>query len=311
MAIIITKMTELSIGPVLFNWDQKTMEEFYSKVAQEPAIDKVYVGDVICSKRPSFKNSFWKNIIKNLQNSGKKIIFSTLAVVTSESEINSVKEFIENNPDIEIEANDISIFDFASVYSTGQLLNIYNEESLNFLENKGVKEVFLPIEMSFASIKSMAKVAKAKLAVQVFGRMPLALSVRCYHARAYNLNKANCNFVCGNDKNGLDVASLDGNAIFSVNGIQTLSCNYYNLINELDDLIVAGVSNFRLSPHINIDMIAISKIFKNRLGGNISLKEANEKIREVSGGRPDLQDSQDKASFSNGFFYGSPGMAFQ
>lgn len=292
---------KLSMGPVLFYWNQEKMEEFYQRVAKEPSIDDVYIGDIVCSKRASFKFLFWERIIKNLKDSGKKVIFSTPAILTNENEISSIKKIIENNPDLAIEANDMSIFGFAKPYATGQLLNIYNEAAMQFLESKGVQEATLPVEISLDSLESMAKATKIKLGVQVFGRMPLALSVRCYHARANNLNKANCNFVCGDDPDGLTVSNLENVNLFTINGIQTLSYNYCNLIKELTALRKIGINNFRLSPQNNVDMIAVSRIFKDRLEENISPEEASSKINLLSDG----------ISFSNGFLYGESGMNFK
>lgn len=291
---------KLSMGPVLFNWDQEKMEKFYQKVASDPSIDDVYFGDVVCFKRASAKFSFWENVLKNLRNSGKKIIFSTPSIITNEVEINSVKKIVEENPDLEIEANDISVFEFAKPYATGQLLNVYNESALQFLESKGVQEATMPVEIALESLEAMAKSTKIKLGVQVFGRMPLALSVRCYHARANNLNKVNCNFVCGEDADGLVASNLEGANLFAINGTQTLSYTYCNLIKELGSLRKIGVNNFRLSPHSEVDMTLISRIFKDRLDEKISAAEANSKIISASSG----------VSFANGFLRSKPGMSF-
>ncbi|OFW81079.1 MAG: hypothetical protein A2887_01055 [Alphaproteobacteria bacterium RIFCSPLOWO2_01_FULL_40_26] len=291
---------KLSMGPVLFNWDQEKMEKFYQRVANESVIDDVYIGDVICSKRASWKFPFWQNILEDLKISGKRVIFSTPSIITNENEINSIKKIIIENPDLEIEANDISIFEFAKPCATGQLLNIYNESALQFLESKGVKEATMPIEIPLESLEAMVKATKIKLGVQVFGRMPLALSVRCYHARAHNLNKVNCNFVCGEDADGLIASNLENVNLFAINGTQTLSYNYCNLINELGSLRKIGVNNFRLSPHSEVDMITISKIFKDCLDEKISVAEANSKIALASKG----------ISFSSGFLHGKPGMSF-
>jgi len=74
------------------------------------------------------------------------------------------------------------------------------------------------------------------------GRMSLALSARCYHARAYGRARDSCQFVCKNDPDGLQLRTIDGRSFLS-------SHDYLNLIQELPDLQASGVSRFRLSPH--------------------------------------------------------------
>ena len=51
-----------------------------------------------------------------------------------------------------------------------------------------------------------------QLATEVFafGKVPLAMSARCYHARAHKLTKDNCRFVCEKDPDGMPVKTLDG-----------------------------------------------------------------------------------------------------
>ncbi len=76
--------------------------------------------------------------------------------------------------------------------------------------------------------------------VQVFGRAPLAVSARCYHARAHGRTKDNCQFVCEEDPDGMPLATRDGQAILRVNGIQTQSESYIELLAELPDLAADG-----------------------------------------------------------------------
>jgi collagenase-like PrtC family protease len=133
----------------------------------------------------------------------------------------------------------------------------------------------------------------------VFGRTPLALSVRCYHARVNKLHKDNCRFVCKQDPDGMKVNTLTGEPVFAVNGIQTLSFSYNNLIGELDQLRGIGVRRFRLSPH-DTDMVAVARTFRNVLDGAVSTGEAQRRLSEL----------MPAARFSNGFFHHREGVAF-
>ena len=100
--------------------------------------------------------------------------------------------------------------------------------------------------------------------VQVFGRLPLALSARCYHARAHGRTKDSCQFICNVDPDGMTLRTLEDKPFLTVNGIQTLSHDYLNLIGELADLQAMGVTRFRLSPH-SCDMVEVATIFRDVL----------------------------------------------
>ena len=43
--------SELTLGPVLFNWQPETWRDFYFRIADEAPVETVYLGEVICFKR--------------------------------------------------------------------------------------------------------------------------------------------------------------------------------------------------------------------------------------------------------------------
>ena len=81
-----------------------------------------------------------------------------------------------------------------------------------------------------------------RLEVQVFGRIGLALSARCYHARAHGRTKDSCHFVCDEDPDGMALRTIENAPFLTVNGIQTMSHDYLNLAGELSDLEAMGVA---------------------------------------------------------------------
>ena len=113
---------------------------------------------------------------------------------------------------------------------------------------------------------------------------------------AVRRTKDSCRFVCENDADGLELKTLDGRTFLAVNGVQTLSHEYLNLIHELPALRAMGVSRFRLSPH-SMDMVQVASIFADVVGGGLAPQEAAAKIDAI---KPD-------APFCNGFYYGRPG----
>ena len=132
--------------------------------------------------------------------------------------------------------------------------------------------------------------------VQVFGRQSLALSARCYHARAHGRTKDTCRFVCENDPDGLVLATLEGKPFLVANGVQTLSYEYLNLAQEIPALKAAGVSRYRLSPH-SCDMVQVATTFRGVLDGALASTEALARLEELPLDAP----------FSNGFHHGRPG----
>ena len=150
-------------------------------------------------------------------------------------------------------------------------MNVYNERTVAVLARGGACNICLPAEMPASAVRSLcAQTADlgVTLEVQVFGRLPLALSARCYHARAHGRTKDSCQFVCENDPDGMQLRTLEDKPFLAINGIQTLSNDYLNLIGELADLQAMGVSRFRLSPH-SCDMVEVATIFRAVLDRSI------------------------------------------
>ena len=178
-------------------------------------------------------------------------------------------------------------------------MNVYNEETLRVLAGLGAQNICLPIELPFSATRVLCTAAAAlnvTIEVQVFGRQSLALSARCYHARAHGRTKDSCKFICENDPDGMALRTLEDKPFLTVNGVQTMSHDYLNLTGELADLAAMGVTRFRLSPQSG-DMVAVAAIFRAVLDQGIGADEAAARLDALNFGAP----------FSNGFYYGKPG----
>jgi len=294
---------KLTIGPLLFHWSPERRQEFYYQIADNPAIDTVYLGEVICSKRTPFFASYIDKIYERLKNSGKTVVFSSLSEVTEKRDQRDVQKICAKTTPIE--ANDSSALWHLTgrPHYIGQLMNVYNENTLEYLANKGATHFCLPAELPAASIEMMGQKAKeldVNIEVQVFGRVSLALSARCYHARAHDRIKANCKLICEEDLDGMDLQTISKTPFLTINGIQTLSYTYLNLIAEMDNLKKMGVLYFRLSPHTN-DMQRTIQIFDDVLKNITSVEDAQNYLKETGITAP----------FSNGFYYQEPGMLFK
>lgn len=293
-------MTKLTLGAIPFHWPAEQKLDFYARIADEAPVDTVCLGEVVCSKRAPFFDKHYPEVAERLERGGKRVVYATLAEVMLKRERNSMEALCTDN-DREIEVNDTSALWYLSgkPHRVGPLMNVYNEETMTYFAERGATHFSLPIELPRSAIEVLGQHAAklgVALEVQVFGRASLALSARCYHARAHGRIKDNCQFVCEDDPDGMPLNTLSGQEFLSVNGTQTLSRTYVNLLPNLDDLRAAGVSEFRLVPHTQ-DMVLVSQIFRDALDQKLSLKEAQNRMLTL--GTP--------APFSNGFWHGQPG----
>jgi len=291
---------EITLGPVLFNWKPEQWRDFYFRVADEAPVALVYLGEVVCSKRGPLFAEHHEAVTQRLKAAGKTVVLSTLAEVMLNLDRKMVESVCAEDGAM-VEANDASAFAFlrGRPHHIGPFMNVYNEETVAVLARRGARNVCLPAEMPATAVRELCERTRhldVRIEVQVFGRVSLALSARCYHARAHGRTKDSCQFVCENDPDGLQLQTLDGRSFLTVNGIQTLSHDYLNLIRELPDLRRGGVARFRLSPH-SCDMVTVASIFRSVLDHRMAPEEGLARLDAMMLSGP----------FSNGFYHGKPG----
>lgn len=290
----------LTLGPLLFHWSPEKIRDFYFRIADEAPLDTVHVGEAVCAKRLPLIETALEEARERLLRAGKEVVLSTLAIVADEKDMAHTAK-LAGERGLLVEANDIAALSYLDglPHMIGPFINVYNEETLNFLAARGATRVCLPPELHKEAITALAEKTDIALEVFAFGRVPLALSARCYHARVNDLHKDNCRFVCNQDPDGMTVKTLTGAPFLAVNGVQTLSFAYTNLLGELAELREIGVHRFRLSPQ-DTDMAAIAATFRDTLNGVIGPEEAQARL---AGEMPEAQ-------FANGFFHHREGMSF-
>lgn len=291
---------KLTLGPNLFNWPTPMWQDFYLRIADEAAVDRVCLGEAVCSKRTPFRKKAIEGVIERLVQGGKEVVLTTLALPTSRRE---VKEIIEAAADrFLFEANDLLAISLSrgKPFTVGPYVNIYNEEALAEIVSRGATTVCLPPELPLASIRAIAaKRGTADVEVHAFGRAPLALSARCYHARVHDLPKDACKFVCELDQDGLTVDTLDDVHFLTVNGIQTMSYTVTVLADEVAELRDAGVERLRLSPHTS-DMVVVANAYRDLLDGRIGAQDLLARVEGL--GLP--------GPMANGYVHGGKGLEF-
>ncbi|WFP62307.1 U32 family peptidase [Mesorhizobium sp. WSM4904] len=252
----------LTLGPVFFHWSPDRLLDFYRRIADEAPLDRVHVGEVVCGKRMPFSDPVWPAVIERLERGGKQVVLSTLAAPATVRERRSVGDLCGDERMVEI--NDVSGLPSRSGKSfvAGPFVNVYNEASAKFLIQLGAQTICPPVELSFAAIGAMSvKCPEAEFEIFAFGRLPLALSGRCYHARIHGLHKDSCQFTCEKDPDGLSVDTLDDQQFLAVNGVQTLSNQVQAFCPAPDALAAKGVRRLRLSPQ-TCDMVEVARIYR-------------------------------------------------
>ncbi len=245
-----------ALGPLLYFWPRQDVQSFYDK-AKSSSADIIYLGETVCSKRREMKPAHWMELARDLADSGKQIVLSTMALLEAPSEVNIMKKYIDNG-DFAIEANDVSAIQLASQHKVpfvvGPAVNTYNAHTLNLFRKQGMIRWCMPVELSRDWLSNVVNQCdelgiKDSFEIEVFshGYLPLAYSARCFTARAENRAKDECETCCIKYPTGIQVSSQEGQEVFNLNGIQTQSGYCYNLVNDLPTM--AGlVDVVRLSP---------------------------------------------------------------
>jgi len=291
---------QLSLGPVLYNWAPERWRDFYFRIADEAPFDVVSVGEVVCSKRAPFFADDLPAVISRLQQAGKQLLLGSLILVSQTRERRQTEELAGVEGTM-VEVNDFTCLKVVSgqPHAIGPFVNIYNEATAAFHAGRGATRICLPPELPLSSIAVIAAALPAvTFEVFAFGRVPLAISARCYHARLHKLAKDNCRFVCEKDPDGLAMKTLDNQDFLTINGVQTLSYTATSLLGDIAALRQAGLRSLRLSPQ-DCDMVAVARIFRDVLDGREDAEAGQRRLAEVYPGVP----------FSNGFIHGAAGVS--
>jgi collagenase-like PrtC family protease len=297
-------MAELTLGPNLFHWPAEALRDFYFRIADEAPVGTVYLGEVVCSKRTPFFDDHLEPVAERLERAGKQVVFCSLSEVVIARERKLLEAFArQEGRALEVNNTAALLHLQGRPHRIGALMNVYNEAALAYLARRGATHFALLAELPkpvIAVLAEAAKTAEAGIEVQVFGRASLALSARCYHARAHGRVKDNCQFVCGEDPDGMALTTMNGQLFLAVNGIQTLSYTYVDLMAEMAEMAAMGVTHFRLMPH-GCDMVAVARAYDDVLAGRIAAAEGADRLRGLGIAAP----------FSNGFYHGLPGHEWQ
>ena len=289
----------LTLGPLLYYWPRDKVFAFYEEVESWP-VDSVYLGETVCSKRFELRARDWLQIAKRLADHGKEVVLSTCELIESESDLRTLRK-ITANDEFLVEANDLGAVHLLAgkvPFVAGPYLNIYSRLSLEFYRGLGACRWVMPIELSRAGLHEVLWDGDLNMQTEVFsyGRLPLAVSARCFTARYHNLSKDDCGFRCLEYPDGLTVSTQNDEAFLVLNGLQTQSARVCNLLDDVAGMIAMGVSHVRISPQSThtADVVAL---FHAVAQGAMDGTEATAKMALWM---PEIA--------CNGYWHGRPGM---
>ena len=131
---------QLTLGPVLYNWQPGQWRDFYFRIAEEAPVDVVAIGEVVCSKRSPFFAGHMPAVIERLAACGKQVVLGSLILVSLQRERRQMAELAANT-DFMVEANDLSCLGALAdrPHAIGPFVNVYNEAAAAYFAGRGAR----------------------------------------------------------------------------------------------------------------------------------------------------------------------------
>lgn len=290
---------KLSLGPVLTYWTREKLLDFYAQLPHSH-LASIYLGEVVCGRRREMRPTDWLGLARDLARTGIEVVLSTQALIESDLDLRTMRQITENGEFL-VEANDmgaVRLLAGRARFIAGPHLNVYNPQTLAWLAELGACRWVMPVELGQDALALLQRDRPAETQTEVFsyGRLPLAFSARCFTARHYNLSKDDCRYRCIEHPDGLPLATREGKAFLTLNGLQTQSAQIYDLARFLPHMRDIGVDLVRLSPQ-SAHMNGVIEAYHRAIEGESSENEIQTAIAPHR-----------LAETCDGYWHGKPGI---
>jgi len=276
--------------------------------------DSVYVGIEGCNMRANVSNfslETLKDAVKQCHDYNKKIYVCTNTIMKN-NDINYFKEILPVIHSYDVDAliiSDLGAIKLAQdegidIHMSIQA-NISNFESLNLLEELGVKRVVLSRELSLAEIKEIAENTNLEIETFIHGAMCVAVSGRCFLSSSLYDKSANCGECLQPCRKSWKLISEDGEEfelIQDQNESQILSPKDLCMVKYIPELIESGINAFKIEGRARpADYVAtVTKVYREAIdsyeSGNWEFNEEwVEELKKVF-----------NRGFDTGFYFKTP-----
>lgn len=227
-------------------------------------IDKIYYEDL-------------KTLDQAIEIAKDKIIYSAPRIVRNK-EYNSLEKSKQySKEDVQISSlGQVKFYkenDENVTFNVDYYLNPFNSETINHYKKEGAKTLCISQELNISEIKETTKYTDLEIETVAYGYIPMMISEYCpMGVLTRNCKKDKRCAACNESKYAL--RDFKGEEYRISQGLFCRSTIYNSrpncLINELEELLDAGVSVFRLDfTHEDVELVAsITQAFINTLDNN-------------------------------------------
>ncbi len=225
--------------------------------------DAVYIGYSKYGARAQAGNSI-EDLIELIEFAHiyRAKIYITLNTILKDEELSAIEKLILRL--YEIKADGIIIQDMGllelnlppiPIIASTQCHN-NTLEKIQFLEKTGFKRVILPREISLHEIKEISKNTNVELEAFVHGALCMSYSGQCYLSYAIggrSANRGECAQPCRKK-----YSLKDANGKYILQNKHILSLKDFNLSEKLENLILSGITSFKIEGRLKNDTYVIN-----------------------------------------------------